>query len=298
MNYIKYAFLFLLMCTFTSFAQQPITASRAWAASYAAVEAELDNPQLMGAATFSGNYQIPDFGDVNMKFDLDDGTGTIWGFMYSGQKDGQDTTVSYIVAQILIVPLAIPVDIATLLPPEFVGFIAGEIETEWSDSPELATKLKSNSTCSLYLKENNNPSPDAVVLSDVEVSIAPFTGTVWQAVWIGTGSNGMTCYMHAETNETYCEALSVGVDYSIADDVNLSPNPTQDVVVVRGDVENLQRCYVINTAGSIVAEVSESMLQNIDFGIGIPVHSLSSGMYFVVFESENGRALKPIEIQR
>ncbi len=302
MKHLRYILLAALMCTFSAQAQfTPITASEAHAAAQTSAAEKLTNPQLLGTATFSGEFEVPNFGQISMSFDISNGNGTLWGFMYTGttKETETDTTISYVVGQILFAPVAFEVDIASLLPPEYVNFLAGPLQSDnWIDSPKLAENLRANNVLSTYLTSNGNPDAEAVVLSEVEVSIAPFTGTLWQAVWSGEGSDGMVCYVHAETGETYCESIAVGVDSDFAEDVTLAPNPTEDVVIVRGNIEHLTNCYIINASGQKVATVDASRLHNIDYGIGIPVSNLASGMYFVVLETEGGRALKPIEVQR
>jgi hypothetical protein len=90
---------------------------------------------------------------------------------------------------------------------------------------------------------------------------------------------------------TICGSISESV---LSNEVKIYPNPAHSSVYVQSENNPMKGISVLNEQGKLVL----NMQGNGNEKVKIPLESLTQGNYFIQIETEKGRVLKSLIIQR
>ncbi len=85
--------------------------------------------------------------------------------------------------------------------------------------------------------------------------------------------------------------LIVGINETdLSEMISMYPNPAKDQVIVKSDVQ-IQKITMLNSFGAVVKELNINNTEKV-----IDVRTLDNGIYYIRFETENGTALRKLNV--
>lgn len=171
--------------------------------------------------------------ELDLAFDLDDGTSPLW--IYAVTSESLDT--------IAIVPMFRLLGICNVTPLDDVGDIGTELGLSSQGLPEsysqgkpLMDFFKKDPSYQAFTAAYPDSTPSFAALGSVEEGFGEFPAgsPFWILQWGTTQLSAFTCVSHAITGETLCfgdTPSSVSEDARSAG-FHASPNPAQDLLIV------------------------------------------------------------------
>src|SRR5690606_29721589 len=95
---------------------------------------------------------------------------------------------------------------------------------------------------------------------------------------------------------TKTETITVGISEvkALSNSIKAYPNPTSDVVILKSSHSTMKGIVVYNNLGSVVLEQNSLSSREVSLNL----NGLAAGLYQVVINTEDGLAIKMIEVKK
>lgn len=235
---------------------------------------------------------------LQLRFDFQRGTNTLWVYSVKGTLNGRDTSIYYLVTKLFTLYQAIPLFGTPGL--DQLGRLRGTqtLPSTFLNSDVLMQKLMANAR----FQEFRQRYPTSVI-QGASLSITPYADYIFGntvAMWSVVVSRGtllspelpiLDCYVHATDPSQAAICYEVGTTSAAEENYThtwqLHPTPAEDVVFLKipaNAVSSTATIEVIHSNGVCLATYSVG-----DCGVGeaiaVPVSSLPSGVYMLRYRT-------------
>ena len=290
--------LLIILLPLTAYAQGGLLnnflAKEGVSAAVSAAESNgITNPELLFVATVNKTipveYQPYYSGDVDVTFNLDDGTSNVWLYIFrSGDNNENKVTIGVVDITIVGIYAMKLTDIEIELPTIGSDFKKSLNDVEWVDSDRMAELFRGDTGLMNFLNDNPNPETQVVGLSvNSAFNFIDMDLVIWSYSVLNDGQYKV-CAIDNSTETVICDDI-LGVEEQAANspEINISPNPVTDVMTINipAAVNNsLYQVTVYDSFGRIVKELNTNQ-QNISIDMsnqaaGVYYYSISGGGEF------------------
>jgi hypothetical protein len=249
---------------------------------------------------------------IKSKFNPDDGTSGIWGYVYYSPTTTKSITIG-VVKLPIIGPYAIPLDIQFPV----VGVGALNVNATYANSDKMAARLRADTTFVQYRKDYPDQSADFLSLGNLptidSVSLPvsfDLSQSIWTVSFIGTGSRPMTCFVGAGDGTTYCRRVYAPT-LAVPGEQDGAARGTADIVVAPNPANGLTRVSIDLPTGVPMGALSAALynasgVKVLDFAsdlmhdgfVEFDSHLLPAGVYFVRAVGPNWTGTKGVIVQK
>ncbi len=243
-------------------------------------EQGMQNPELQGIITFSGNFNFQG-SPISLAFDLETGKSILWIYAVAGSFNGTDSVVFLPMVRLPFVGFTpVPVPLPSLPAP-----LTNPVDPDWMDTDEMLQHLNNDGVYQAFHQAYPDSLPDFVWLSKV---LVPIPSTQWTLQWIGSDvATSMLCRVNALTGSTQCIAIPVGVEAQQYEQsrVAIFPNPATDLLLIKAEIPITQLLSIrlFNARGERIPEFVPTPNGSSNEFL-VPVSHLPRGLYFVVIQ--------------